>query len=422
MQQAISIVPKLRAKIQALIRVPKNQSDFKKQASGYCHTYYSSENIDYGLLSQYPTDVELSDAYVMAAQENECLWSLLGIHPARIQGAPVRGLAAVPLPYPGFEHLYLQEENDLAPVADKTPAEELQEMIDSVKTTANFSRAADEQLDACVMALVALSMDELARVEDMPESNPERFAEIQRDIARALATQPAAFITLLQNMADSAVKNTPARLGVSETPPPVLLVDVSPDNLTPFIAAIIGQDQERGSSTGLNRKVRWTEQPESTGGGNLKAGTVIAKLKTGNAANAELAASGCSKEAIKRRRTILGGLRCVSMVAEAGIGAEDARRLENGCYGFAMIGSEIVLVHATTDSIGSLSFIVAQVYEHEFRRRFSTIHQADALLGTIRFAHLPVGSFLVLLPKDEAIKSFHTQMEIDIRAHKIFDE
>jgi hypothetical protein len=60
--------------------------------------------------------------------------------------------------------------------------------------------------------------------------------------------------------------------------------------------AIIGQDQERGSSTGLNRKVRWTEQPESTGGGNLKAGTVIAKLKTGNAANAELATSGRSKE------------------------------------------------------------------------------------------------------------------------------
>ncbi|KAJ7843406.1 hypothetical protein B0H14DRAFT_2359048, partial [Mycena olivaceomarginata] len=77
---------------------------------------------------------------------------------------------------------------------------------------------------------------------------------------------------------------------------------------------------------------------------------------------------------------------------------------------------------ATTNSIGSLSFIVAQVYEHEFRSHFRTIHQADALLGTIRFEHLPVGSFLVLLFKDEAIKSFHTQMEIGIRAHKIFDE
>ncbi|KAJ7160844.1 hypothetical protein C8R46DRAFT_862810, partial [Mycena filopes] len=84
MQQAILNIPKLHAKMQASVRVPKNQSDFKKQASGYCHTYYSSENVDYNLLSQYPTDIELSAAYEMASQENECLWSLLGIHPGRI--------------------------------------------------------------------------------------------------------------------------------------------------------------------------------------------------------------------------------------------------------------------------------------------------------------------------------------------------
>ncbi|KAJ6484795.1 hypothetical protein C8R45DRAFT_764021, partial [Mycena sanguinolenta] len=60
---------KLRAKMQVSVRIAKNQSDFKKQASGYCHTYCSSENIDYDLLSRYPTDVELSDAYSMVAQE-----------------------------------------------------------------------------------------------------------------------------------------------------------------------------------------------------------------------------------------------------------------------------------------------------------------------------------------------------------------
>ncbi|KAF7335957.1 hypothetical protein MSAN_02309100 [Mycena sanguinolenta] len=480
MQQAILIVPKLRAKMQASVRVPKTQSDFKKQASGYCHTYYSSEGINYDLLSRYPTDVELSDAYATAAQENECLWSLLGIHPTRIESAPVRGMAPVPQPDPAFEHLYLEEETNLEPLAEKTPAEELQEMIDSLKTTANLSRAADEQLDACVMASVALSMDELARVEDMPESDPERFAEIQKDIAHALATQPVAFIALLQNMADAATKNNPAPPGITEKPMLVPLADVSPDDLTPFVAvrrqhqteeartgvctyktsgtyinpktgvekpltdrqllarqmqAIIRQDQERGTSTGLNRKVRWQEADASKAGS-----TTAAKLKTGNAANAELAASGRSKEAIKRRRTILGKLKCASTVAEAAVGVEDAQKLENGCYGFAMIGSEITLVRvktmysksggkagthswiATTDTIGSLSFLVAQVYEHEFRRRFRTIHRADALLGTIRFAHLPVGSFLALLPKDEAVKSFPTHIEIGARAYKIFDD
>ncbi|KAJ6493128.1 hypothetical protein C8R45DRAFT_1073149 [Mycena sanguinolenta] len=617
MQQAILIIPKLRAKMQASVRVPKTQSDFKKQASGYCHTYYSSESIDYDLLSRYPTEVELSDVYATAAQENEGLWSLLGIHPTRIESTPIRGLAPAPPPDPAFEHLYLEEETPLEAVAEKTPAEELQEMIDSLKTTANLSRAADEQLDACVMASVALSMDELARVEDMPESDPERFAEIHKDIAHALATQPAAFVTLLQNMADAAAKNNPP--SVIEKPLLVPLADVSPDDLSPFVAvrrqhqteeartgvrtyktsgtyinpktgvekpltdrqllarqmqAIIRQDQERGSSTGLNRKIRWQEADAGKADG-----TVAAKSKTGNAANAELAANGRSKEvrpcsgapvrcqsraktiptqltnrvmrqtchavlsnghpraepiglgsasgpeqalsclaihwnrltdesvhkAIKRRRTILGKLKCVSTVAEAAVGAADARRLENrgsqkswenrgcrrfiknraesknrlrsrfidscrfmriddsrvknrpqnrhqnrlvnrllkrtltppnGCYGFAMIGSEITLVRvktmysktggktgthswiATTDTIGNLSFLVAQVYEHEFRRRFRTIHRADALLGTIRFAHLPVGSFLALVPKDEAVKA---HAEIGVRAYQIFD-
>ncbi|KAJ7255123.1 hypothetical protein B0H12DRAFT_1071051 [Mycena haematopus] len=467
MQQAILIVPKLRAKMQASVRIPKNQSDFKKQASGYCHTYYSAQNIDYDLLSRYPSDIELSAAYEMAGQENECLWSLLGIHPARIKSAPTRGLMAPPPPDPAFEHLYLQEDNDPEAVGEKTPAVELQEMIDALKTTANLSRAADAQLDACVMASVALSMDELAKVEDMPESDPERFAEIQRDIARALATHPTAFIALLQNMADSAAKNTPAGVGVIETPP-VTLVDVSSSDLTPFVAlrrqhqteeartgvrtyttpgtytnhktgvvkpltdrqilarqmqAIIRQDQERGSSTGLNRKMRWTEQPDSS--------TAAAKPKTGNAANAELAASGRSKEAIKRRRTIFGKLKCLSTVAESGIGADDGHRLEDGCYAFALTGSDVMLnggkagAHswiAATDTIGALSFVVAQVYQHEFRRRFKIIHGNDAFLGTIRFAHLPMGSFLVLLPKDEAVNSFQNHLEIGVRAHKIYDE
>jgi hypothetical protein len=168
----------------------------------------------------------------------------------------------------------------------------------------------------------------------LPESNPERFAEIQKDIARAMATQPVAFFTLLQGMADAAAtKNAPAHNPTVEGPPSSILVDVSSNDLAPLVTlrrehqteeartgvrtykssgtytnhktgvvkplsdrqllaqkmqAIIGYDQQRGSSTGLNRKVRWTEQSNGS--------TATVKPKTGNAANAELAASGRSKE------------------------------------------------------------------------------------------------------------------------------
>ncbi|KAJ7433411.1 hypothetical protein FB451DRAFT_1419699 [Mycena latifolia] len=342
MQQAILIVPKLRAKMQSAVRTRKTEKDFKKQASRYCHTYYSSQDIDYELLSQYPTDIEFSAAYEAAQQENDALWSMLGVHPDRINSVPIPGIVPPPPPDPVFEHLYLQEDADGEQGApEKTPAEELQEMIDSLKTTASLSRAADEQLDACVMASVALSMDELAKIEDLPESNPERFAEIQKDIVYAMSTQPAAFFALLQGMADSAVKNPLGPVPPVENPPVShLLIDVSLDNLSPLVnlrreyqteearkgistykgsgtyitrkgvekpltecqilarqmQAIIGQDQERGSSTGLNRKVRWTGVGEAS---STRDDTTATKPKTGNAANAELAASGRSKEAIK---------------------------------------------------------------------------------------------------------------------------
>jgi hypothetical protein len=139
---------------------------YKKQASGYCHTYFTSEDIDFALLGQYPTDVELSTAYKIAAEENDCLWSLLGIHPAQIKAAPTPGLIAQPTPDPAFEHLYLDEEHLIGQpdVPEQTAAEEVQQIIDNIQTTVGLSRAEDERLDACVLASVALSMDELARM------------------------------------------------------------------------------------------------------------------------------------------------------------------------------------------------------------------------------------------------------------------
>ncbi|KAJ7779241.1 hypothetical protein B0H16DRAFT_1448730 [Mycena metata] len=41
---------------------------------------------------------------------------------------------------------------------------------------------------------------------------------------------------------------------------------------------------------------------------------------------------------------------------------------------------------------------------------------------TIHFAHLPAGFFLVLLPKDEAVKMFHNRLEIEARAYKILED
>ncbi|KAJ7829795.1 hypothetical protein B0H13DRAFT_2372375 [Mycena leptocephala] len=73
-------------------------------------------------------------------------------------------------------------------------------------------------------------------------------------------------------------------------------------------------------------------------------------------------------------------------------------------------------------TIGALSFVVAQVYEVEFRRRFKIIPHCTSASGTARFEHLPENSLLALLPKDETVKTFYNHVEIRARAQLIFGE
>ncbi|KAF8135369.1 hypothetical protein K438DRAFT_1640094, partial [Mycena galopus ATCC 62051] len=78
---------------------------------------------------------------------------------------------------------------------------------------------------------------------------------------------------------------------------------------------------------------------------------------------------------------------------------------------------------STCDTIGSLSYMIVQLYQHSYRRQFKLTDRNYAALGTLRFAHLPANSFLALLPRDdELIKHFPTHLQVGTQAQKIFDE
>ncbi|KAJ6620031.1 hypothetical protein B0H10DRAFT_1792426, partial [Mycena sp. CBHHK59/15] len=77
----------------------------------------------------------------------------------------------------------------------------------------------------------------------------------------------------------------------------------------------------------------------------------------------------------------------------------------------------------TCESIGSLSYIAVQTYQHSYHRQFKITHHHNAALGTMQFAHLPSNSFLVRLPTGaDTVKMFRDHVEIKVGAHKIFDE
>ncbi|KAJ7473063.1 hypothetical protein B0H11DRAFT_2282601 [Mycena galericulata] len=108
-----------------------------------------------------------------------------------------------------------------------------------------------------------------------------------------------------------------------------------------------------------------------------------------------------------------------------------------------MVGSEIVLARVITmysknggkagahswvptyDTIGSLSYLVVQLHQHSYRRQFKFIDRNDAVLGMLRFAHLPPNSFLSLVPLDddlETVKEFRDHVEVSLRAQMMFEE
>ncbi|KAJ6617205.1 hypothetical protein B0H10DRAFT_1797924, partial [Mycena sp. CBHHK59/15] len=456
-QEAILIVPKLRAKMQASVRTPVDPAAYKKRASGYCHTYFMSEDIDFALLSQYPTDVELSMAYEIAAEENDCLWTLLGIHPARIKAAPMPGIVTQPSPDPTFEHLYLDEDELVAQKAETTEptaAEEVQRIIDNLQATVGLSRAEDEQLDACVMAAVALSMDELARITGNSSNSvainatPNPHPPSSRPLIDVSAGDLAQLVALRSEHQTKeekmGVRTYKASTTYTNHKTGAVKELSDRQRLAQAMQAIVKRDHQQSSSTGLNRTIRWKTDSSA-----------LPAAKTGNAANTEVTAGGRAKEVIKRRRTIFGKLKCLSTVAEADIGSD--HKLEAGCYGFAI---QVVLVrggffspspslklkmycqvitmysknggkagaHSFTqscESIGALSYLFVQTYEHAYRRQFKSAHSRDSALGTVRFVHLPSNSFLAIVPLEEndpnSVKAFTSHIEIGLRTYKVFE-
>ncbi len=76
---------------------------------------------------------------------------------------------------------------------------------------------------------------------------------------------------------------------------------------------------------------------------------------------------------------------------------------------------------SSAESIGSLSYIVVQLFEPAYRRLFQSIHQKYSSMAVSRFAHLPSNSFLVTVAED-AVKTTKDQLEISLPALTVFKE
>ncbi|KAJ7206473.1 hypothetical protein GGX14DRAFT_396865 [Mycena pura] len=184
-------------------------------------------------------------------------------------------------------------------------------------------------------------------------------------------------------------------------------------------------DEERGTSAGLNRSVRW-KKDSAANPPAPKEPVPNPAPKPGNAANAFAVAGKWAEDAIRRRHTVFKNFKSLSMVVEARVGMDGP--LAPGSYGFVVIGSDIVLalvlamyargggkatahsILPSCNNIGAPLYLLVQTFEQLYRRQFRPTHKRDIHLRIKCFAHnLPHPSlrrFLILAEQCSWIRDF----------------
>jgi len=134
----IYMIPQLRIKLKHAVH-RGTSSDGKARAAGYSHTYFDHDGIDLVALSTYPTDVQISTAAEIAAQEANSLIALLGVN-AELLHRPQNIQAPAWLPSidswleDGLGALELDSESD-GDDDGLAEAEELQRILEDEETS-----------------------------------------------------------------------------------------------------------------------------------------------------------------------------------------------------------------------------------------------------------------------------------------------
>ncbi|KAJ7867756.1 hypothetical protein B0H14DRAFT_3588043 [Mycena olivaceomarginata] len=437
--QVMFAVPHLRATMQAAKAALFSKASLKDSARGYSFFDTSDDkSINFANLATFPTDQELTALYGEAIEENHLLWSLLNVNIYSLTNAPILPPAASPVDESDSPH-HLTEDD---PAATEDAIGE------------------EEEVDACAYAAAALVVDNLARIDDLPElEDPEQLEQSRKDIARIIKMTPETVESLLMGLKTSFGGSSAFTVAMaSKSSPSSSISDVTTTELEPLVSireqnqteharkgvrsykagckragpqdeaavdagkkknteptpaqvlarriqAVIRDANARRATTGLNRKAR-TEQPEN--------GDASKTITGGNAVNAAAAAGVRASTAVRRRRTVLKPLRCHADVAEAGIAP--LTPLKANDHIFVIEKDDILLARVITiyskgggkggkheyvpsvDSVGHVSYVFVQTFAYSGGRIFQRLHSASATLGISRYAHLPNGSILFRIP------------------------
>ena len=80
MLNVLQLIPKLNVRLMAACKAKDVQVNFQCTAAGYLHTYFDANDMPLGILLEFPSDYDITQAVAIAYNEANTLWDLLGYH------------------------------------------------------------------------------------------------------------------------------------------------------------------------------------------------------------------------------------------------------------------------------------------------------------------------------------------------------
>jgi hypothetical protein len=154
------MIPKLRVKLQAAIRRAKS-SDGKARAAGYTHTYFDKTGLDILALSTFPTDDDIDNIAVEAAEESDSLIVLLGLAPSQLHPG-VTTMPTLPSINTWYDEAQSDEESETDSISE---AQELQRLLDKAEDDTSFRTPQEaRELLNLTSAALALSAEDMIKM------------------------------------------------------------------------------------------------------------------------------------------------------------------------------------------------------------------------------------------------------------------
>ncbi|KAJ7258598.1 hypothetical protein C8J57DRAFT_1644546, partial [Mycena rebaudengoi] len=174
------MIPKLRAKLHAAVVLAKS-SQAKARASGYSHTYFDNAGINLLALSTFPSDIEITDIAIEAAEESDSLIALLGLAPSQLHSGANPVVPILPAIASWFDDSDVQDDDSVYGDTDEismSEAQMLQDLIDKAEdSNIPRSKAENDQLLNLTCAALAVAADDMTKIHALPDALDEELID-----------------------------------------------------------------------------------------------------------------------------------------------------------------------------------------------------------------------------------------------------